>query len=252
MPCQPRSRLWRCPDDVVLPSMLHAYITERCSQLASLLVLGASLLVHVNCSGEARWPPPVEPVPSPASAGSGQPQMAVTGNRAVLSWIERAGARTTLKFAERTASGWSAPRVVASGEDWFIHSADVPSVVRLDDGSFAAHWLQNKGTNPEAYDVRLAFSTNDGATWTAPVTPHHDDTESQHGFASLFQMPGAGLGVVWLDGRAMPSGGQEHEGQPGQRECSRGRIRPRENPGRRNAHRWPRVRLLPDRSQHHR
>ncbi len=26
---------------------------------------------------------------------------------------------------------------------------------------------------------------------------------TEHGFASLFQMPGAGLGLVWLDGRAM-------------------------------------------------
>jgi hypothetical protein len=28
-------------------------------------------------------------------------------------------------------------------------------------------------------------------------------TQTQHGFASLFPMPGQGLGVVWLDGRQM-------------------------------------------------
>jgi hypothetical protein len=35
------------------------------------------------------------------------------------------------------------------------------------------------------------------------MTPHNDGTKTEHGFASLFQMPGAGLGLVWLDGRAM-------------------------------------------------
>ena len=32
----------------------------------------------------------------------------------------------------------------------------------------------------------------------------------EHGFGSLFQAPGAGLGLVWLDGRAMKPGHGEH------------------------------------------
>src|SRR5206468_6980155 len=97
----------------------------------------------------------------------------------------------------------SEARTVASGDDWFVNSADVPSVLRLDDGTLAAHWLQNTEVNEEAYDLRIAFSKDDGKTWTAPVSPHHDGTKTQHGFASLFQAPGAGLGLVWLDGRAV-------------------------------------------------
>ena len=92
---------------------------------------------------------------------------------------------------------------VASGDDWFVNSADVPSVIRLDDGALAAHWLQNAEGGEEAYDLRLAFSKDGGKTWTAPVSPHHDGTKTEHGFASLFQAPGAGLGLVWLDGRAV-------------------------------------------------
>jgi hypothetical protein len=34
------------------------------------------------------------------------------------------------------------------------------------------------------------------------VSPHHDGTNTEHGFVSLFQAPGAGLGLVWIDGRA--------------------------------------------------
>jgi len=93
--------------------------------------------------------------------------------------------------------------VVASGTDWFVNWADVPSVVRLADGTLAAHWLQKSGPDTYAYDVRLSYSGDGGKTWSVSFRPHSDGTRTEHGFASLFQMPGAGLGLVWLDGRAM-------------------------------------------------
>jgi hypothetical protein len=120
--------------------------------------------------------------------------------------VERTGPTATLRFAERTDGGWSGPRTVASGTNWFVNWADVPSVLRLADGSLAAHWLQKSGEGTYAYDVRLAFSRDDGRSWSAAVSPHHDATLTEHGFASLFQAPGAGLGLVWLDGRAMTAG----------------------------------------------
>jgi hypothetical protein len=146
---------------------------------------------------------------SPALAESAQPQLSAANGAAILSWIERQGQTATLKFAERTAAGWSEARAVASGSDWFVNWADVPSVIRLGDGTLAAHWLQKSGPGTYAYDVRLAFSKDQGKTWSAPITPHHDGTQTEHGFASLFQMPGAGLGLIWLDGRAMKG---EHAG----------------------------------------
>ena len=148
----------------------------------------------------------IVPVPSPAGANSAQPQLSVSPRGVLLSWIERAGQQATLKFAERTASGWTPTRVVASGTNWFVNWADVPSVVRLDDGTLVAHWLQKSGPDTYAYDVRLSYSTDDGNTWITPFTPHHDGTKTEHGFATLFQMPGAGVGLVWLDGRNMKGG----------------------------------------------
>jgi hypothetical protein len=70
------------------------------------------------------------------------------------------------------------------------------------DGALVAHWMQANGPDPEGYDLRLAWSKDGGRTWSRPVSPHRDGTKTQHGFASLFQAPGAGLGLVWLDGRA--------------------------------------------------
>ncbi len=148
-----------------------------------------------------------QPLTSPAPAGSAQPQLTVSARGVLLSWIERAGTHATLKFAERTKTGWTGPRQVAAGSDWFVNWADVPSVIRLADGTIYGHWLQKSGPDTYAYDVRLARSTDDGRTFSPSFTPHNDGTKTEHGFASLFQMPGAGLGLVWLDGRAMRSGG---------------------------------------------
>jgi hypothetical protein len=159
----------------------------------------------------------IQPLDTPAAPGSGQPQLSVSHRGVLLSWIERTGDTAVLKFAERTSTGWSDPRVVASGSDWFVNWADVPSVVRLADDSLYAHWLQKSGPDTYAYDVRLSRSTDDGKTWTPSFTPHHDGTKTEHGFASLFQVPGAGLGLVWLDGRAMKSEGHAgHDGGGGE------------------------------------
>jgi hypothetical protein len=142
----------------------------------------------------------VEPIASPAGANSSAPQLTVEGDRAILSWIERSGKQAALKFAERTATGWSEARVVVSSDHLMVNSADVPSVRAMPDGTLAAHWMEENGPDPEAYDLRLAWSA-DGRAWSAPVAPNRDKTISQHGFASLFPTAGGGLGLVWLDGR---------------------------------------------------
>lgn len=160
--------------------------------------------------------PRVEPVASPAGARTEAPQLTVSDKGVLMSWIERGDNNlASLKFAERTATGWSEVKTVASGTDWFVNWADVPSVVRLADGSIVGHWLQKSGPSTYAYDVRLSRSTDNGKTWSPSVTPHHDGTKTEHGFASLFQMPGAGLGAIWLDGRETTpagAGGGGHDG----------------------------------------
>ena len=92
--------------------------------------------------GSSPWSPRIAPLPSPAAADSGQPQLSVSNRGVLRSWIERSGAHATLKFAERSGQGWSTPRTVASGANWFVNWADVPSVLRLGSGTLAAHWLQ--------------------------------------------------------------------------------------------------------------
>jgi hypothetical protein len=180
--------------------------------IAAAVLLGASVTRGGALPGDRPVSLKVVHLETPAAAGSAQPQLSSSDRGVLLSWIEKTGTRATLMFSGRTGTGWSAPREVASGDDWFVNWADVPSVMRLDDGTLAAHWLQKSGADTYAYDVRLAYSRDDGKTWSQSFTPHHDGTKTEHGFASLFQMPGAGLGLVWLDGRAMAGADHGHGG----------------------------------------
>ena len=152
-----------------------------------------------------------QPVATPAAMNSAQPQLSVSKRGVLLSWIERTGDLATLKFAERSATGWTPAKTIASGRDWFVNWADVPSVLRLPSGALVAHWLQKSAASTYAYDVRLSYSTDDGKTWSASFLPHHDGTPTEHGFASLFPI-GDGFGLVWLDGRAMKGGEHSEHG----------------------------------------
>ncbi|HEV8393259.1 MAG TPA: hypothetical protein VGQ37_03250, partial [Vicinamibacterales bacterium] len=64
-------------------------------------------------------------------ANTAQPQLSASGNRVVLSWVERHGETATLRFSDRTDTGWTEPGTVASGANWFVNWADVPSVIPL-------------------------------------------------------------------------------------------------------------------------
>lgn len=178
------------------------------------VLFGAAVLSLAPAAAPApqpsSWNLHVQSIPSPAGPQSAQPQLSVSPRGVILSWVERTGATATLKFAESIAGGWSPPKTVASGADWFVNWADVPSVVRLGDGTLVAHWLRKSGADTYAYDVRLSHSKDNGATWSASFLPHHDGTQTEHGFASLFDAPGGGLGLVWLDGRAMKGGHDGH------------------------------------------
>ena len=176
---------------------------------AVLLIAGVATLVpacspasNPNRAAESRqWSVDIQPVASPAGSGSSAPQLTASDRGIILSWFEPAGEETALKFAEWTESGWSATRTAATGDNWFVSYADVPSVIQMADGTLVANWLEATIIRIEAYDLWLSYSTDEGRTWAKPFTPHHDGTQSQHGFASVFEIPGQGLGIIWLDGR---------------------------------------------------
>jgi hypothetical protein len=152
---------------------------------------------------DAAWNVEVEPLVIPAAGQSAQPQLTASARGVILSWLEHDEQTATLRFAERTAGAWSAPVTVASSDNWFVSWADVPTVLRLSDGTIVAATNPATDASIEAYNLQLTYSRDEGKTWSAPIAPHHDTTTTQHGFATLFEMPDRRLGVVWLDGRDM-------------------------------------------------
>src|SRR3990172_6670364 len=119
---------------------------------------------------------------SPTDGDSREPELNATHDgRIILSWVEKTGAnRYALRTSTRDGNGWSEARTVAQGENWFVNWADFPSVISLQDGSLAAHWLVKSGTGTYAYNVNIARSKDGGKTWGKPTVPHLDNTQTEH------------------------------------------------------------------------
>jgi hypothetical protein len=170
--------------------------------LAAIIVVAPLAMGAMGCS-RADWRTEAlapRPLSSPASGDSMSPHMTTSSRGLLLSWLERSGDTTTLKFAERSSSGWTEPIRVTSG-NLVTNYADVPSVVRMSDGSLAAHWTVVTNPLREGTDLLLSFSRDNGQSWSSAVSPHHDKTPTQHAFATLFELPSKELGVIWLDAR---------------------------------------------------
>ena len=133
---------------------------------------------------------------------------------------------------------------MTSGEDLFVNWADVPSVVLLDDGTLAAHWLQCSGLPMYAYDVRLSWSRDAGKTWDA--VDHSAPRWHRHRARVRVAVPGAWR---WFGARMARWPRNRYAGR-GRRvwrdDPSRRRLRSKRAAEGRSAHRRSCVRLLSD------
>jgi len=117
-----------------------------------------------------------------------------------MSWLEPANPGYALRFAVHDGTRWSPAQTIVTRSDFFVNWADFPSLEVLGGNRLAAHWLQRNGTGTYAYGVRIAQSADGGKTWGAPVIPHRDTSQTEHGFVAMWNEGGT-LGAVWLDGR---------------------------------------------------
>jgi hypothetical protein len=186
---------------------------------------------RVAAQNRSAWTPTIAAVRSPVVANAGEPQLTVSNRGVLLSWIEHAGAKMTLRFAERTATGWSQPRTVASGDDWSVNGLDVPSVLRLSNGTVVAQWLRTSGAGLHANDLRLSTSKDDGRTWSAAFAPYHDEAPRQRLFPSLFEMPNGGFGLIWLTGAGIGAAGAQMSDSNHARGADHGRQQGTEHQG---------------------
>lgn len=175
------------------------------------LLAVCALLALAGCAPEPipDAAPLVQHLTSPARAASAQPHLSTDASgRIVMSWLETVSGQVSLYASVLDAGVWEEPRAVASGHDWFVNWADFPSVVPIAGDLWAAHWLVKKSGGTYSYDVAISLSRDSGRSWSEPITPHRDQTPTEHGFVSLFAHHN-GVGAVWLDGR--DAGGAHHD-----------------------------------------
>lgn len=162
----------------------------------------------------------VKQLNSPADTASAEPYLFTDKNGLVyLSWIERKGKESVLKFSTLHDSSWSTPIVIASGSNWFVNWADYPLLAADGNNNLIAHYLEKSGKGTYAYDVKWVASADQGKTWSTPTLLHDDGKQAEHGFVSMITN-GDDFFVSWLDGRnaAMEEGGghDAHEGHGGE------------------------------------
>ncbi len=179
---------------------------------ASRIWLVVLVVLAVGCrSNEAPLPPVGERLEAPVAPGSGQPRLYAAADGTVwMSWLDPVDDSThALRSATITDTTWSTPTTVATGTDWFVNWADLPSVRPLPGGRAAAHYLQSNGPGGLAYAVRVTQRA-DGGVWQDAVTLHTDDSPTEHGFVSMVPWPDDRLLAIWLDGRQMTGEGHGH------------------------------------------
>ncbi|MBC8322075.1 MAG: exo-alpha-sialidase [Candidatus Marinimicrobia bacterium] len=123
-------------------------------------------------------------------------------------WYEGDG---HIVMSEYTVAGWTEKDTIVSSVRFFKNWADLPQIYHKGGDTLAVSWLEMSGEGTYDYDVKVSMSTNRGTDWSNPIIPHRDGIKGEHGFVSFFDLNGS-IGIIWLDGRAMTSGGHDHGG----------------------------------------
>lgn len=139
---------------------------------------------------------PVTPVAFPFGHATSTPYVVADRNGGfAVSWVDRTA--KTFNLARYDGTNWSKADVIARG-DLLDNKADYPSIA-VSGRTLFAQWHERAGDDGQR--IRLARSSDGGATWSAPVTPH-PDMAREFGFVSMLPLADGTARIVWLDGRA--------------------------------------------------
>ena len=150
---------------------------------------------------------------SPVGDSCAEPYLFTDKNGIVyLSWIEKIGAQSTLKYSSFLNDKWSEPVTIASGKHWFVNWADYPVIASDGNKNLLAHFLEKSDTAKFTYDVKIVSSADSGKTWSSSKLLHDDNVKAEHGFVSIVPYKEQFF-VTWLDGRKTAS--KAHGGHDG-------------------------------------
>lgn len=162
---------------------------------------------------------PVTTLETPTGPGSHAYAMATGADgHTYLVWIEPAEPEKyhALKFSRFDGQRWLPAREIARGTDWFVNWADHPSLTAWPDGTLIAHWLVHTGRKQGSYGygIRVARSTDLGATWTTVFEDGMKTVSDYAGFLTFAPREG-GADAIYLNplkpDEDAPAGGHEVE-----------------------------------------
>ena len=184
--------------------------------LTRILMLPSTLLVVVALCACTEQTTPVFADPVPLTLPAGKPALGPrltqsTTDDAILSWMEPEKDTTSLRFSIFELGDFEAATTVTKDEQMFVNWADLPSVSKVGAKSLFAHWLSYTAGETYSYQVLTTLSHDNGATWSTPLPPHTDGTDTEHGFVSSYPV-GDSVGLLWLDGRETPADGMTLRG----------------------------------------
>ena len=188
-----------------------------------LLVVFIVSVGFITCTDNKRENKPsisheVKMITSPASDSSSVPYLFTSKDETVyMSWVEKKGKESSLRFSILSNGQWSAPSLIASGNDWFVNWADYPVIAADGNKNLVAHFLEKSDTAKFTYDIKLVTSTDNGSTWSNASTLNDDEKKAEHGFVTIIPYKD-GFFSCWLDGRktAMEEDMSQHEGHHGE------------------------------------
>lgn len=159
----------------------------------------------------------VQDVDSPAVSNSSLPYLiAGDDGNLYMSWIERGDSnQIAFKFSVLEDEGWSAPELIAEGDNWFVNWADYPMMAVDKDGNKIAHYLAKSSIGTYSYDVNLVLKGQDSTGWSQPIIPHKDGTPTEHGFVTMLPNNDDSFSLAWLDGRNTGGGDHSDHGHGG-------------------------------------
>lgn len=187
--------------------------------LSAFMVMGAlASCTNNNSKKNSTVNAEVKQLSSPTADSCAEPFLFTDKNGTVyLSWVEKKGKESTLKFSALVNDQWLEPKIIASGNNWFVNWADYPVMATDGKNSFMAHFLEKSDTAKFTYDIKLVSSADSGQSWSNSKILHDDRKQAEHGFVSIIPYKD-GFFTCWLDGRktAMEGDMGHHDGHHGE------------------------------------
>lgn len=172
------------------------------SFIAGIIMAGTVACVGCRGSSESRGnaSPATTRVDPPAGPGSQAPNLFVSKNDALLTWIEPDQGKKSIRLARFSQGHWSDASTVVASENLLVNFADVPAAAEAGDRIFVAFPEYPKGGHE--YHTEFAISTDGGKSFSRRGALHGDTSDTEHGFAAFAPESANSVRAFWLDQRA--------------------------------------------------